>query len=122
MVDRYNLEETARSILAIVAIIFLFVGMIFASIFLVTFVGTSFFNGQKESITGTVVACEQKTVFGEHTDVTFQTLGETRLVYTYIGYHNFTVGQTYTITCIDRAVPFWFGPFYGYMEWGEIQG
>ncbi len=77
-------------------------------------------NDKIEQVTGVVGVSEQSNLFGEHTEVTFQTLGGAEVRYSFIGYYTFELGKAYTISCIDRAIVFWFGPFVVFCIRGEI--
>jgi hypothetical protein len=77
-------------------------------------------SGQTEIVTGTVAVFEQKSIFGQHTDVTFVTVGGSEVKYAFIGYEEFMLNQTYTIKCIDRPIAIWVGPFLFFDTWGEI--
>ena len=111
--DKDDLKIVAISIAIIYLAIFGLVAGISGGIALLR-------NGQREQITGRVASVEYRSLFGEHTRVTYATLGGSAVVYNYFGYHNFTVGETITVDCVNRPISYWFGPFLIVDTWGEI--
>ncbi|GAG77881.1 unnamed protein product [marine sediment metagenome] len=71
---------------------------------------TSTYVGQRYDVTVIVQATEKSTRFGMHTNVWCLTYsGEDPLMYTFNGYHDFVIGETYRIVFINT---------YAILGWG----
>lgn len=92
--------------LIVVLIILVVIGAIYAGVYAISWGATQSYTGQKYDVTVTVQAVERSSRYGDHTNVWVRTYGGgnegTGIVYTFIGFHNFTVGKDYHIVFVDE--------------------
>jgi len=124
MSSKIELPDWLKTILFIVLLVGTIVGVSLALIYVLTWGATQSFAGQKYDVTVTVQAVERSTRFGDHTNVWVRTYGGgdegTGIVYTFIGFHNFTVGKDYHIVFVDEPYGIYFVAWYWEVR-GRVQ-
>jgi hypothetical protein len=104
----------------IITVVFLVWIVIFVPLATIGMISSYTSDGQQTTVSITVTAVEQKTIFGEHTDVTGKTLSDTSIRFTLEGYYDFNLNQGYTITYVSSIHTIVFGPFLVVTTYGKV--